>query len=150
MASQLKSFLRRDNFYIPRLTWSIFAKWIADSCPMLFKTGLSRLSTFRELLFQLRTLVMQIIPSISIELFARFSYSSTRELSSFDEKSKFFVIAWIIIWLRWLRWCPLGCFKDLCIECITLISELHLFFQHLMALSCYPANSDSIECDSSQ
>lgn len=93
MASQLNSFFRRDSFSMPRFTWSIFAKWMADSWPILFKMGLSRLRTFNELLFQFRTEVIQIIPSMSIELFPRLSSSTALELSSFEEKSMFLVMA---------------------------------------------------------
>ena len=68
---------------------------MADSCPMLVYLGLSKFKTIRLLLFQFRTEVIQITPSISILLLAMFSYYNERPFYSFDEKSRFFVMLYI-------------------------------------------------------
>lgn len=109
MASQLSWFLRRDSFSRPRLTCSILAKWMAHSCPILLYSGASKLRERRELLFQLRTLVTQITPSISRPVSLRFSSSKDRPWSSLLAKSKFLVMLCMIEELRWRRQYPPCC-----------------------------------------
>lgn len=62
---------------------------------MLVYLGLSKFRTLRLLLFQFRTEVMQMTPSMSILLLAMFSYYNERPFYSFDEKSRFFVMLYV-------------------------------------------------------
>lgn len=75
---------------------------MAHSCPILWSEGLSRLSTFKELLFQFRTLVTQIIPSISMLLLATFSSSRGFSRSYFEENKRVFVKLMIPLLPIWL------------------------------------------------
>lgn len=59
---------------------------------MLVYFGLSKFKTLKLLLFQFKTDVIQITPSMSMLLLAIFNYSRDRPFYSFDENSKFFVI----------------------------------------------------------
>ena len=69
---------------------------MADYCPMLVYFGLSRFKTFKLLLFQFKTDVIQMTPSISMLLLAMFNYSKERPFYSLDEKRRFFVILYEI------------------------------------------------------
>ncbi len=62
---------------------------------MLVYLGLSKFRTLKLLLFQFKTEVMQITPSISILLLAMFSYYNERPFYSFDENRRFFVMLYV-------------------------------------------------------
>lgn len=62
---------------------------------MLVYLGLSKFRTLKLLLFQFRTEVMQITPSMSILLLAMFSYYNDRPFYSFDENRRFFVMLYV-------------------------------------------------------
>lgn len=109
---------------------------------MLLYSGESKFKDLRQLLFQFKTLVTQMIPSISRPLSPKLSSYNDLPCSSLLEKSKFLVILWIKLVLLLRLECRFYCIACLSTWCFRLLLRPYSVFLRLEHLSCFLAGLD--------